>query len=43
MCVMFKVTEQVAAELADWFQDPALLSDWLVSQQERIIFTQPLV
>lgn len=39
----FRVTEKVAEELADWFEDPAILSDWLVSQQEHMVFNQPLV
>jgi len=38
----FRVTEKVAEELADWFEDPAILSDWLVSQQEHMVFNQPL-
>jgi hypothetical protein len=39
----FRVTKAVAQELADWFEDPALLSDWLVNQQQRMVFEQPLV
>lgn len=39
----FKASKAVAQELADWFQDPAIVSDWLVQQQERMVFTQPLV
>jgi hypothetical protein len=39
----FQITKQVAAELADWFEDPTLLSDWLISQQEKMVFNQPLV
>jgi hypothetical protein len=33
----------VATELADWFQDPAILSEWLVRQQVRMVLQQPLV
>lgn len=39
----FRATQQVAAELADWFEDPAILSDWLYSQQQHMVFEQPLV
>jgi len=39
----FQVTNTIATELADWFQDPQLLSDWLVSQQEHMVLQQPLV
>jgi hypothetical protein len=39
----FRATTAVATELADWFQDPAILSEWLVKQQVRIIVEQPLV
>ena len=38
----FQATNSVAQELSDWFQDPALLSDWLVQQQQRMIIMQPL-
>ena len=38
----FQTTTQIASELADWFEDPELLSDWLVNQQERMITEQPL-
>lgn len=38
----FQVTNGIASELADWFEDPAILSDWLVSQQEHMVFGQPL-
>lgn len=38
----FRVTRSVASELADWFEDPTLLSEWLVSQQERMVLQQPL-
>ena len=38
----FKNTEIIAKELADWFEDPAILSDWLVSQQQRMVLQQPL-
>jgi len=37
----FQVTNQIGNELADWFEDPALLSDWLVSQQEHVILNKP--
>jgi hypothetical protein len=39
----FQVTKSVAEELADWFEDPTMVSDWLVNQQERMVFNQPLV
>lgn len=39
----FSATESIAKELADWFDDPALLSDWLVSQQVKMIQEQPFV
>jgi len=35
-------TSNVASELSDWFEDPAILSDWLLEQQERMIIGQPL-
>jgi len=38
----FKDTEIIAKELADWFEDPELLSEWLVSQQQRMVLQQPL-
>mmetsp|Transcript_25172 Transcript_25172/g.42126 ORF Transcript_25172/g.42126 Transcript_25172/m.42126 type:complete len:513 (-) Transcript_25172:408-1946(-) len=38
----FKATKSVATELADWFEDPAIVSDWLVSQQEHMVLEQPL-
>jgi len=37
----FSATESIAKELADWFDDPAILSDWLVSQQVKMIQEQP--
>ena len=39
----FRATEAVAGELADWFDDPAILSEWLVSQQVKMIQEQPFV
>ena len=39
----FKASRAVAQELADWFEDPTLVSDWLVSQQEKMVLQQPLV
>lgn len=39
----FRATTAVATELADWFQDPALLSGWLVKQQVRMVLQQPMV
>jgi len=39
----FDVTKAMAAELADWFDDPAILSEWLLSQQQRMVLQQPLV
>jgi len=39
----FRATKSVAAELADWFEDPTLLSEWLINQQQRSILQQPLV
>ena len=38
----FRMTTSVAEELADWFEDPEILSEWLVSQQEKMIRNQPL-
>lgn len=38
----FRATETAARELSDWFEDPAILSDWLVQQQQRMVFQQPL-
>ena len=38
----FQGTKMAATELADWFQDPEILSEWLVNQQERMILDQPL-
>ena len=38
----FRATENAARELSDWFEDPAILSDWLVQQQQRMVFQQPL-
>lgn len=37
----FQATNSVAEELSDWFQDPAILSEWLVQQQQRMIIMQP--
>ena len=39
----FRDTKRVATELADWFEDPAILSDWLYSQQQHMVLEQPLV
>jgi hypothetical protein len=38
----FQGTSLAATELADWFQDPEILSEWLVNQQERMLINQPL-
>jgi len=38
----FQASEAVGKELADWFEDPEILSDWLVSQQQRMVLQQPL-
>jgi hypothetical protein len=38
----FQGTTLAATELADWFQDPEILSEWLVNQQERMVVNQPL-
>lgn len=38
----FASTRAVAMELADWFEDPTVLSEWLLNQQEHMVFTQPL-
>jgi len=35
-------TKSVAEELSDWFEDPTYLSEWLLDQQEKMIFNQPL-
>ena len=39
----FRATEVIAGELADWFDDPAILSEWLVSQQVKMLQEQPMV
>jgi hypothetical protein len=39
----FRATEVIAGELADWFDDPAILSEWLVSQQVKMMQEQPMV
>ena len=36
-------TEIVTGELADWFEDPTILSDWLVSQQVKMTPEQTMV
>ena len=38
----FQLSRYIAAELADWFEDPTILSDWLVEQQQRVVFENPL-
>ena len=38
-----KVTEVIAGELADWFDDPTILSEWLVSQQVKVTPDQSIV
>lgn len=38
----FQLSRSIAEELADWFEDPSLLSDWLISQQQRVVFENPL-
>ena len=37
----FKATSNIAEELSDWFEDPQILSEWLVQQQEHSIKTMP--
>lgn len=37
----FKTTKNIAEELSDWFEDPQILSEWLVQQQEHSIKTMP--
>lgn len=37
----FKATDGIARELSDWFEDPQILSEWLVEQQEHTIKTMP--
>ena len=37
----FKATKNIAEELSDWFEDPQILSEWLVQQQEHSIKTMP--
>ena len=39
----FQGTRAVAKELADWFEDPAFLSEWLLDQQQRMVLEQPFV
>ena len=36
-------TEVVTGELADWFEDPTILSEWLVSQQVKMMPEQTMV
>lgn len=36
-------TEVVTGELADWFEDPTILSEWLVSQQVKMTPEQTVV
>ena len=36
-------TEVVTGELADWFEDPTILSEWLVSQQVKMTPEQTMV
>ena len=38
----FSTSRGIANELADWFGDPTIVSDWLVEQQEHMVFRQPL-
>ena len=38
----FQLSRRIAVELADWFEDPTLLSDWLVEQQQKVVFDNPL-
>jgi hypothetical protein len=38
----FKATEGIAREMSDWFEDPQILSEWLVQQQEHSIKSMPL-
>jgi hypothetical protein len=38
----FQLSRKLAEELADWFEDPTLLSEWLVNQQQRVVFEKPL-
>ena len=38
-----EVSEVIAGELADWFDDPAILSEWLVSQQVKMTPDQSIV
>jgi len=39
----FQKTREIAAELDDWFQDPSILSEWLLEQQQHMVLGQPLV
>jgi hypothetical protein len=38
----FQLSRVLATELADWFEDPTILSEWLVDQQQRVVFDNPL-
>jgi hypothetical protein len=38
----FQLSRGLATELADWFEDPTILSEWLVDQQQRVVFDNPL-
>ena len=39
----FQVTNGIGKELSDWFEDPAILSEWLLSQQQHGLLNTPLV
>jgi hypothetical protein len=38
----FDGTKTIATELADWFEDPSILSEWLLNQQEKMVISQPM-
>eukprot|EP00640_Fibrocapsa_japonica_P001555 CAMPEP_0113936784 /NCGR_PEP_ID=MMETSP1339-20121228/3582_1 /TAXON_ID=94617 /ORGANISM="Fibrocapsa japonica" /LENGTH=384 /DNA_ID=CAMNT_0000939335 /DNA_START=410 /DNA_END=1564 /DNA_ORIENTATION=+ /assembly_acc=CAM_ASM_000762 len=38
----FRSSRAIAEELADWFEDPTILSDWLLEQQEKMILNEPM-
>jgi len=38
---MAQLSTMVSQEFSDWFEDPMKTSDWLVGQQERMVFEGP--
>jgi hypothetical protein len=38
----FRATRQVAEQLAEWFEDPTITSEWLLQQQVRMVINEPM-